>query len=155
MSASELDSRIERAMETFNEHDLDQHMAAFADGATFVDPVLDGEVSGENHRRYLAEVIEAFPDIHQEVDQVLCAGDPTVIESTFRGTHEGEIEGIPPTGNSVAVPLVSIISVSDEGITSWRDYWDQQTFRDQLGLTVPAVLGHLPRFARWKLADAL
>lgn len=155
MSGSELDPHIERAMETFNQHDLDQHMAEFADGATFIDPVLDGKVTGEEHRSYLADVITAFPDIHQEVDRVVCADEPTVIESTFEGTHKGEIDGIPPTGNSVTISLVSIISVSDTGITSWRDYWDQQTFREQLRLTVPAVLGHLPRFARWKLSEAL
>ncbi len=152
MDDSDVDPRIERAMETFNDHDLNRHMSEFADGATFVDPVLEGEVTGEEHRSYLAEVIEAFPDIHQEVDRVLCSGNPTVLESTFYGTHEGEIEGIPPTGNSVAIPLVSIITVSDDGITSWRDYWDQQTFRNQLGLTVPAVVSHLPKFARWKLS---
>lgn len=155
MADSELDPHIERAMETFNDHDLDRHMAEFADGATFVDPVLDEKVTGENHRNYLAEVIDSFPDIRQEVDRVLCNGDPTVIESTFYGTHKGEIEGIPPTGNSVAVPLVSIISVSEDGIVSWRDYWDQQTFREQLGLTVPTVLKHVPKFARWKLGEAL
>jgi steroid delta-isomerase-like uncharacterized protein len=155
MADPDLDPHIERAMETFNDHNLEQHMAEFVDGATFVDPVLDGEVTGEEHRTYLAEVIEAFPDIHQEIEQVLCSGDPTVIESTFYGTHEGEIEGIPPTGNSVAVPLVSIIAVSEDGITSWRDYWDQQTFREQLGLTVPAVFGHIPRFVQWKLSEAI
>lgn len=155
MDNPDLDPHIQRAMETFNDHDLDRHMSEFADGATFVDPVLEGEVTGEDHRTYLAEVIEAFPDIHQEVDRVLCSGDPAVLESTFYGTHEGEIEGIPPTGNSVAVPLVSIIAVSDAGIMSWRDYWDQQTFRGQLGLTVPEVFGQIPKFARWKLSEAL
>lgn len=112
-------------------------------------------MSEEDHRTYLADIIVAFPDVHQEVKRVLCTGGPTVVESTFAGTHEDEIEGIPPTGNAVAVPLVSVIEVSDDGITAWRDYWDQQTFRDRLGLPVPAVGGHLPRFARWTLADRL
>lgn len=149
----DLDPRIERALESFNDHDLDSHMGLFAAGATFEDPVLDDPVTGAEHRAYLAEVIEAFPDVEQEVDRVLASGDPTVIESTFYGTHEGELDGIPPTGNDVAVSLVSIVSVSADGITSWRDYWDQQAFREQLGLTVPAVIGHLPRFARWKLGE--
>jgi len=155
MVDSDLDPHIQRAMETFNDHDLDRHMAEFADGATFLDPVLDSEVTGDDHRAYLAAVYDAFPDIRQEVDRVLCPGNPTVIESTFYGTHRGEIEGIPPTGNSVAVPLVSVITVSEDVITSWRDYWDQQTFRDQPGLTVPIVLKHVPTFVRWKLDEVL
>lgn len=86
---------------------------------------------------------------------MLTAEEATVIESTFTGTHEGVLEGVPPTGETATVPLVSIITVGDEGITSWRDYWDQQTFREQLGLTFPAVVGHLPRFARWALDERL
>lgn len=155
MALSGADPRIERALETFNEDDLEGHMATFADGATFADPVLDDPVSGADHREYLRGVIDAFPDIHQEPERVLSAPEATVVESTFRGTHEGPIEGVPPTGNAVAVPLVSVIEVADDGIVSWRDYWDQETFRAQLGLTFPAVVGHIPRFARWAVRERL
>lgn len=152
MTGSDLDPYIQRALSTFNEDDLEAHMAQFADGATFTDPVLDDPVSGADHRQYLRDVIDAFPDIEQEVTDVYVADGATVLESTFRGTHEGEIEGIPPTGNFVEVPLASVITVGEDGITDWRDYWDQQTFREQLGLTFPTVLAQLPGFVRWKLA---
>jgi steroid delta-isomerase-like uncharacterized protein len=113
--------------------------------------VLDSPVSGDAHREYLVEVVEAFPDLRQEIKTVHSRANPTVIESTFTGTHEGPLEGVPPTGETATVPLVSVIRVSDDGITEWRDFWDQVTFREQLGLTFPAVLGHVPRFLRWKL----
>lgn len=150
-----MNTHIQHALDTFNESDFEAHMAAFADGATFRDPVLDEPVSGDEHREYIEDVVDAFPDITQEPRRVLPAEEATVIESTFEGTHEGELEGVPPTGREVSVPLVSVISVSDEGITDWRDYWDQQTFREQLGLTVPAVFGHVPSFVIWKLRSAL
>jgi len=155
MADPDLDRHVERALATFNDHDIDGHMEAFAEGATFLDPVLDEPVSGEDHREYLLDVVEAFPDIRQEEARVIAAGEVTAMESTFAGTHEGPIEGIPPTGNAVEVPLASVITVSDDGITSWRDYWDQQVFREQLGLTFPAVLGHLPGFARWTVRERL
>lgn len=47
------------------------------------------------------------------------------------------------------MPLASVVTVSEDGITDWRDYWNEQAFRQQLGLTFPAVVGHLPRFAAW------
>jgi len=152
MTTPDMDPEIERALETFNEYDLDSHMDEFAPEATFLDPVLEEPVSGEEHQEYLVDIFDAFPDIHQEPQRAFQADEATVVESTFYGTHQGSLEGIPPTGETVSVPLVSIIKVSDDGITSWRDYWDQQTFREQLGLTFPAVIGHLPRFARWKLS---
>lgn len=155
MADLDLHPHIERALATFNDGDLDSHMDEFADGATFTDPVLEEPVSGEAHRAYLQDVVDAFPDIHQEAEWAISEGDQTVFESTFSGTHEGEIEGIPPTGESVAVPLVSVITVSEDGSTEWRDYWDQVTFRTQLGLTFPAVIGHLPRFAAWTIRERL
>lgn len=155
MADPDLDPRVERALATFNDHDIDSHMEEFAEGATFLDPVLDEPVSGEEHREYLRDVIEAFPDIRQEEERVLTAGEATAMESTFAGTHEGAIEGIPPTGNAVEVPLASVVTVSEDGIASWRDYWDQETFREQLGLTFPAVLGHVPGFVRWTVRERL
>ncbi|MFB6210264.1 MAG: ester cyclase [Halobacteriales archaeon] len=155
MQDADLDPHIRRALETFNKYEIDRHMEEFAAGATFRDPVLDEPVTGDDHREYLADVIEAFPDISQDVDRVLIAQEATVLESTFSGTHKGPLEGIPPTGETATVPLVSIITVSENGITSWRDYWDQQTFRDQLGLTFPAIFHHLPTFIRWKLHESL
>ena len=155
MADPDLDPRIERAMETFNDHEIDAHMEAFADGATFLDPVLEAPVSGADHREYLLDVIEAFPDIRQDVERAVVADGTVAMESTFAGTHEGPIEGVPPTGKRVEVPLASVITVSEEGITSWRDYWDQATFREQLGLTFPAVLGQVPGFALWTIRNRL
>jgi predicted ester cyclase len=97
----------------------------------------------------------ATDGLDPRVDRAVATGGPTVLESTFRGTYEGPIDGVPPAGNAVAVPLVSVIEVGDDGIVSWRDYWDQGAFRAQLGLTFPAVVGHLPRFARWTLENRL
>ena len=149
MLTSDMEDEIERALETFNEYNIDSHMEEFAPGATFSDPVLDEPVSGETHREYLLDVFDAFPDIHQEPKRVFQADEATTVESTFHGTHEGPLEGVPPTGKPVSVPFASIIAVSDDGITFWRDYWDQQTFREQLGLTFPAIVGHIPRFVSW------
>lgn len=155
MTAAEMDPDLERALETFNDYAFDEHMEQFAEGATFVDPVLEAPVSGDEHRAYLEDAVDAFPDVHQEVDAVHDAGAVTVLESRFTGTHRGELEGIPPTGNAVEVPLASVIHRSDEGITHWRDYWNEQTFREQLGLTGTGLVTKLPRFALWKLRNAV
>lgn len=130
---SDLNPAIVRAVEAFNEHDPDGYVAAFAEGGTFMDPVQDHELRGDELREYIAGVLEAFPDVRTEEKRVISSGDGTAVEATFHGTHEGEFGGIPPTGETIAVPFVSIITVSDDGITSWRDYWDQQTFAEQIG----------------------
>lgn len=135
MSAPDIPPPIARALEAFDNHDADGVAAEFAEEGTFYDPPQDEELTKEEFRAYCVEIFEAFPDVRVEEERVLTAPDgTTAVEWTFSGTHEGEIDGMPPTGESFALPGVSIITVSEDGITSWRDYWDQQTFAEQVGL---------------------
>jgi len=149
----DLDPRIERAVEAFNGQDLDAMMAQFATGGTYADPVEEDGISGDEIREYCADLFVAFPDLHVEVDRVVADEDATAYQCTFTGTHGGPMQGIPPTGRSISVPAVTVITLSDDGITSWRDYWDQQTFAEQLGLTFPGILRLLPGMVVAKLRD--
>lgn len=155
MSTSITNPRVERAIEAFNDHDPDRLMAEMAEGSTFTDP-LEEAITGTELHQYTAEIFEAFPDIRLEVDRVISGtGGVTAIEGTYAGTHEGPIQGIPARGRSVAVPTMTVIDVSDRGITSWRDYWDQQTFSDQLGLSFPDILPLVPKIVAAKVRDSV
>lgn len=131
---ADLDPVIARATDAFNDHDTERLMAELAENVTFSDPFQD-ELTKAELRGYTADVFEAFPDVRYEQKRIISADDrATAVEVTIRGTHEGEFDGIPPTGKAVAVPGASIITVSEDGITSWRDYFDRQTYAEQLGL---------------------
>ena len=45
----------------------------------------------------------AFPDARMTVEQQFAEGDPVATRWTARGTHEGELIGIQPTGKQVIV----------------------------------------------------
>ena len=45
----------------------------------------------------------AFPDYSMTIDDMIAEGDKVFVLSTRRGTHEGEFNGIPPTGNKIKV----------------------------------------------------
>lgn len=142
-----MDPHIERAIKAFNDHDVDRLMGEIADDATFTDPLAE-ELSGAELREYTVEIFEAFPDRRLEVKRVIASDDGTVaIECEYLGTLEGTLEGVPPTGNFVRVPSMTVIDVSEDGISSWRDYWDQQKFSEQLGLTFPEIIPLLPKLA--------
>ena len=132
-TTTEMDPAIVRAVEAFNEHDPDGFVEELADDATFTDPVRDGLDRAET-RAYMRELIEAFPDVHIEAERVISSDNRTAMECTFRGTHQGEFDGIPPTGETVDDTFVSIVTVSTDGITSWTDYWDRMSLTEQLGL---------------------
>lgn len=151
MTEFAMNSHIEDAYYAFNAHDLDGYLDAFVDDGVLYDPLVNDGVTGSDLHDYMATVFDAFPDIAANIKRVIANETETAVELTYTGTHTGSFEGIPPTGNTAILPVVTIITVSSEGITSWRDYWDQRTFAEELGLTFPAILGQLPTLVWGKL----
>jgi steroid delta-isomerase-like uncharacterized protein len=43
----------------------------------------------------------AFPDLDSHVDDLVAAADKVAIRVSFRGTHQGEFQGIPATGRAI------------------------------------------------------
>ena len=62
----------------------------------------------------------AFPDWHSSVEEIFVDGDRVVERWTGRGTHRGEFQGIPPTGNRVAVSGVVFYRIADGKIAEFR-----------------------------------
>jgi steroid delta-isomerase-like uncharacterized protein len=56
-------------------------------------------------RREFAEYVDfvqaAFPDFTNQIDELISEGDRAVARLTYRGTHQGELFGIGPTGRKV------------------------------------------------------
>jgi steroid delta-isomerase-like uncharacterized protein len=155
-SPHDLDPRVERGIEAFNDQDVEGLLDAFADDGTFYDPLLDDPVSGDELREYTADVFEAFPDLRIDVRRVVAATDGDVaLELTYVGTHAGSMDGLPATGRRAATESVAVLELGEDGIESWRDYFDQVAFREQLGLTFPAVLALAPKLAVRKLKAVL
>jgi steroid delta-isomerase-like uncharacterized protein len=80
----------------------------------------------------------AFPDLQLALRHQVTDGDVTVIEMTATGTHQAELEGIPATGRSVEVVVADVITVKDGKVISEREYYDQLSLMQQLGV-IPAA----------------
>ena len=55
----------------------------------------------------------AFPDIQIRVEEVIAEGDLISFRSTLRGTHQGELLGIAPTGKKVTVNLLDMVRIEN------------------------------------------
>jgi predicted ester cyclase len=55
--------------------------------------------------------VTAFPDLEWTFDEVIVEGDRVSARWTTRGTHDGELAGIAPTGNSVEFTGISHFTV--------------------------------------------
>jgi steroid delta-isomerase-like uncharacterized protein len=53
----------------------------------------------------------AFPDLRVTIDEMIAEGDMVVARTTFTGTHRGNFQGIPPTGQRVSFGSVDIVHV--------------------------------------------
>lgn len=93
------------------------------------------EFSRQEFREYLAEVLfETFPDYQVEEKQVFTTDHwATTIQWSFSGTHEGDAGWFEPTGNTVALPVVSIVTLAEGGIATWRDFFDLDALGERLG----------------------
>jgi steroid delta-isomerase-like uncharacterized protein len=81
----------------------------------------------------------AFPDLSFEVRrQYDCGAGVSITEVTGRGTHQGELEGIAPTGRQVEGFACNIIEVRDGKIYRERDYFDRLALLEQLGIAPEA-----------------
>ncbi|WNZ43217.1 ester cyclase [Leptolyngbya boryana CZ1] len=74
----------------------------------------------EGIRQVVSMFRAAFPDLEITIDDQIAEGDQVCSRATTRGTHQGEIFGIPATGNVVAMTGMTIVRIVDGRITdSW------------------------------------
>ena len=91
----------------------------------------------EGHRQMIAHFQDAFPDGRDTSEELLAEGDKVVQRWTFRGTHQGAFQGIPPTGRPVTLTGISIWRVDGGTIVeSWHEL-DTLGLMQQLGV-IPA-----------------
>ena len=67
----------------------------------------------ESFKQYLSMLLTAFPDLHVTIEDMIGEGDRVVVRFTFRGTHQGDLRGIPPTGKQVAVRGIDILCAAN------------------------------------------
>jgi steroid delta-isomerase-like uncharacterized protein len=75
----------------------------------------------------------AFPDWHSTPEELVAEGDVVVERWTGRGTHQGDFQGIPPTGRRVEVPGVVFYRIRDGKIVEFRGAFDGLCLLQQLG----------------------
>lgn len=91
----------------------------------------------QGFRRQIEKYLTAFPDARITVDEQFAAGDRVASRWTGRGTHQGEIEGISPTGKEVTVTGLTFSRLEGGNVIEEWITWDTLGMLVQLG-AVPA-----------------
>jgi steroid delta-isomerase-like uncharacterized protein len=113
----------------FNRHDLTALDEMFAEG--YVNhAALPGTPAGpEGQAELMRRLWAAFPDGHFQIEQLARDGDTVVCVGTMTGTHEGELLGMPGSGNRVAWRMCHLVKVDADGRAV-----EHSAIRDDLGL---------------------
>lgn len=137
MSTDRNKAVVQRFRDALNAGDLDGALAVFAPDAVVHMQSGTERLTREGFQQLGRVLLSAFQGGASTVEETIADGDTVVTRLTFRGTHTGDLMGIPPTGKAVAIAEVTIDRIADGRIVeSWR-LFDQATMLQQLGV-VPA-----------------
>jgi hypothetical protein len=76
-----------------------------------------------------------FPNYEIFADEMMAEGNKVIVRARFKGRHEGEFNGAPPTGKVVEFPFAIGYEIENEKITHHWLIADQAALMEQLGLT--------------------
>ena len=88
----------------------------------------------EGIKQVMAMFRQAFPDSYFTVEDMVAEGDKVATRKTFRGTHQGEFMGIPPSGQQVSIGLIDIVRISHGKVVEHWAIGDNLGMMQQLGV---------------------
>ena len=108
-------------------------------------PVYVGHTAGvpeqtpgpEGVKEFVEIYRSAFPDLHTTIEDMVTEGDKVAYRWTAVGTHQGELLGLPPSGNRVELTGVTIERIEGGRIVETWNNFDQLGMLRQIG-AIPA-----------------
>lgn len=125
---------VRRGIDALNERDQDTFAERQTEDIVLYD--LDEEVHGVDAViEHEWDRYDAFPDMEYTIEKLLAEDDVVAGRWSVTGTHEGELDGIPPTGETVEFPVSGLFRVAAEKVAEVRLTYDALGLLQQLGVT--------------------
>ena len=122
--------------EAFNEGRVEVFDEVCSPDIVSHDPAESEDLRGiDAHKERVRAYRTAMSDLELVVEDVIAAGDKVATRWRARGTNDGELLGMPPTGKHTDITGMSIDRFNSDGriVETW-DQWDNAGFMVQLGL---------------------
>tara|TARA_A100001011_G_scaffold31359_2_gene30364 strand:+ start:973 stop:1488 length:516 start_codon:yes stop_codon:yes gene_type:complete len=95
----------------------------------------DGNIEGiDAFKSYYNNYLTGFSDAEFNIVDVFGQGDKVVKHWSFKGTHDGDFFGIPPTGKKIDLIGTTLVLMKDGKIIQEQDFFDNYSLLSQLGL---------------------
>ncbi len=125
---------VREALDAIDHLDFDQLSELFAEDFVLRSVGSPDRVGRDVTFELIRRTYASFPDQRHIIEEVITGGDRVAVRLTYNGTHQGEYDGIAPSGNGFDYAGVQIYTVVD-GVA--QDVWildDGLTFMSQLGM---------------------
>jgi steroid delta-isomerase-like uncharacterized protein len=121
-------------VEALDEGDFDIHERLFADDYVSHFAGIPETFSREAQKQFIQAYYAAFPDNTHTIEDIIAKDDKVVFRQINRATHEGEYEGLPPTGKQVEYEGIWIFRIADGKIVESWGIEDILSMMMQLGM---------------------
>jgi len=120
---------------SWNRHDADAIVAAYADGGVFISPDLSEGLTGAAIGDFAKGFWTIFPDFSLDLKSIGdMGGDLIATEWVAHGTNTGAFpDGTPATGRKVTFPGASFVQYEGTKIRRDQAYFDRLGLQKQLG----------------------
>ena len=123
------------SIEELNKGNIEILKELFAPDYGFYSPSSSTKsISKEETIEFVKMVFKAFPDFKWSIEELIAVGDKIIVRFIYRGTHEGEFQGIPATGNKVEFSGIVIARIENGKIVEEKEESDALGLMMQLGM---------------------
>jgi len=136
MSTEDNKALIRRGYEALNQRNWSVYYDMIAPDGVYHDASMT--IQGlDGYKQFLSMYLTAFPDAQFAIEDLIAEGDTVVVRQTFRGTHTGDLMGIPPTGKAISGTGIQITRIANgKAVEQWFN-GDDLGLRQQLGVIPP------------------
>ena len=88
-------------------------------------------------KQFIAAINNAFPDLRNNIVDMVAEEDKVAVRFNVTGTHKGEFQNVPPTGKEVSFSGMAFLTVIDGKISEEWATADMMGLMQQIG-AIPA-----------------
>jgi len=90
-------------------------------------------VGREGLKQLIAMGLNAFPDWHETVEDIIAEGDKVWVRLSYTGTHKGDFMGLNPTDKKITSKSVDIYRIVDGKLAEYWNVTDNVNIFKQVG----------------------
>ena len=115
---------------------------ALASGVPKTRATMEKFMTDEALLGHIAFFEAAFPLYEVHIDEMTAEGNRVIVQARMKGTHKGDLSGIPATYKTVDFPFVIKYEIENNMIVNHWMLADQMALMQQLGVVPMAEAAH-------------